>query len=239
MLLHQIWIQGPAPDKYKASRERWKQLHPQWVCLCWTGEQLQRLVPEWLRPTWDAVARWPVMQSDIGRLLLLWNFGGVYADLDATPVSSLAQLAQDAVRAGTLLVPAGASGAVCTVNNFLLISPKQHDAVGHMLRDIPRLWEKNKWMMDASIFRVWGVLKISGPMMVRANTKGRENCQVLQDVGQWVTHTSDVAWLSPALRNLWKKRRSHAWAAMILALCVLYAVFALQRVRRRREIMDT
>ena len=53
----------------------------------WTADEVESLVKQWYPQYWDMYSsvRYPVMRCDIGRLIILHAYGGLYADLDTKP----------------------------------------------------------------------------------------------------------------------------------------------------------
>lgn len=81
-IIHHIWIgKKPFPEKFKAYRESWINLHPGWEFYFWTDENLptmsfdiERVVKEEKYLT--------SIRSDILRLHVLNLYGGIYTDTD-------------------------------------------------------------------------------------------------------------------------------------------------------------
>ena len=53
----------------------------------WTADEVESLVKQWYPQYWGMYSsvRYPVMRCDIGRLIILHMYGGLYADLDTKP----------------------------------------------------------------------------------------------------------------------------------------------------------
>lgn len=94
-LIHRVWLDDLMPDEFARYGERWAELHPDWHVRDWMrSDELPRLRCQDL---FDAAPRmvpndWKRLQSDIVRLELLYQFGGIYADTDVEPLKPLDDL---------------------------------------------------------------------------------------------------------------------------------------------------
>jgi mannosyltransferase OCH1-like enzyme len=93
--VHQIWIQGDPPSNYRSFRSSWMEKHGQgWEMKLWNGEQLTELIgremPQ-LLPLYSRIEN-PAHKSDLGRYVILYLEGGLYADLDIESYHSFAPL---------------------------------------------------------------------------------------------------------------------------------------------------
>ena len=90
--LHQIWLGGkPMPKRWAAFRKRLQGLHPSWEYRLWTDRDLPEL---FARDTFHVSEHWNRFpnygfQSDLMRLMILWQYGGVYLDTDCEPLRPL------------------------------------------------------------------------------------------------------------------------------------------------------
>lgn len=79
-IIHQIWLGGPFPDRFKNYQQTWKAHHPDWHYKLWTEEDI---------PFFNFRNKDIFMQatnygekSDIWRYEILEQFGGLYVDVD-------------------------------------------------------------------------------------------------------------------------------------------------------------
>jgi hypothetical protein len=103
-VIHQTWkTANNLPEYYRPEwQQSWKDNHPSWQYRFWTDSDLRKLAadkyPEHL-PVFDSPNRWPgVVRGDLGRLMVLDQFGGVYADLDYVSLRPLEPLVDVAGR---------------------------------------------------------------------------------------------------------------------------------------------
>lgn len=88
--IHQIWLSDidTMPLKYRAWCDKWQELHPEWEYKLWDSSILtQELINKY---SLESVH--PAIISDILRILIVRQFGGVYLDVDARPVGPLDNL---------------------------------------------------------------------------------------------------------------------------------------------------
>jgi mannosyltransferase OCH1-like enzyme len=85
-LIHQIWIQGQdnLPKEYKENQNTWIYMNPGWEYRLWDDQQLIDLIEE---KYYDLLERYmtytkPVLKADLGRLVVLHEYGGIYLDMD-------------------------------------------------------------------------------------------------------------------------------------------------------------
>lgn len=82
--LHFIWVGGPLPEKFKPFIRRWKQLHPKWEFKLWTDKDINTF--PWINKKAFDTATNLGMKSDIWRYEILYQYGGVYLDVDFFPL---------------------------------------------------------------------------------------------------------------------------------------------------------
>ena len=78
--IHQVWLGGDLPDKYKRLTESWIKYHPDWEYKLWTDSDAAEL--ELInREAFDSMKNLG-MKSDLLRVEILNKFGGLYVDVD-------------------------------------------------------------------------------------------------------------------------------------------------------------
>lgn len=109
-LAHYIWLGGRMPEFMRSNIERFRWLHPGWKVRVWEG--LPESFPEELR---DFTLRLHqlCMRSDVLRIWLLHEFGGLYLDGDVYPIRPFDELRHYDHFFG--MEKRGASGTNCVV----------------------------------------------------------------------------------------------------------------------------
>ena len=78
--LHQIWLGSTIPDEYKKWGDTWQQFNPDWEYKLWTDVNTGDVeIPH--RDLFESVKNYG-QKSDILRLHILDQFGGIYVDTD-------------------------------------------------------------------------------------------------------------------------------------------------------------
>jgi len=76
MIFHFIWLgPKPMPTKYTTT---WITLHPKWKIMLWNDNNLPKMINQHLFEK----SKYYSQKSDILRYEILWNYGGVYLDVD-------------------------------------------------------------------------------------------------------------------------------------------------------------
>lgn len=79
-IIHQIWLGGPLPEKYRALQKSWALSHPDWEYRLWTDESAAALKMH-SRDLFESAVNWGE-KADILRYEVLSQFGGLYVDMD-------------------------------------------------------------------------------------------------------------------------------------------------------------
>ncbi|PAA94465.1 hypothetical protein BOX15_Mlig009909g1 [Macrostomum lignano] len=89
---HLLWINESVSAYFAEQLKTWRRVHPDWTVVLWRDQDLDPFVkkhfPEAL-PRFMELASHTIMQVDMVRYMLLFKYGGVYADLDYSLIASL------------------------------------------------------------------------------------------------------------------------------------------------------
>lgn len=91
MFLHQTWKSELMRQDYVDSFENWSKLHPGFVHVLWTDDDNDLLVSTWF-PQYLASYKWlpiVIQKTDFVRLMYLYRYGGIYADMDYVVYTAL------------------------------------------------------------------------------------------------------------------------------------------------------
>jgi len=93
-IIHQTW-HSPVYDSDKGSPESWRRHNPDWEYRFWTDADLEAFVRDEFPEFLDLYLGYPnnVQRADLARYMLLFRFGGVYADMDTDCLASFDALA--------------------------------------------------------------------------------------------------------------------------------------------------
>lgn len=175
MFLHQTWKSEVMKDKYKQSFDKWSELHPGFTHVLWLDEDNDLLVQTWF-PQYLASYNWLpliIQKTDFVRLMYLYRYGGIYADLDYECYKSippnLPQLC------GFLAVESPFSMNECLQNSFMISEPG-NPVVLEAMEII------NKSVIDLRTRKYKGVdlkNRLYGPLLATFYTLGLTGPQVL------------------------------------------------------------
>lgn len=79
-IIHQIWLGGKLPKKYKKFTDTWKAKHPDWQYKLWTEKEIDQLGLH-NKKIFDLAENY-AQKADIARYEILYRFGGLYVDTD-------------------------------------------------------------------------------------------------------------------------------------------------------------
>jgi len=88
-IIHQTW-HSPVYDSDKGSPDSWRQHNPDWEYRFWTDADLEAFVRDEFPDFLELYQSYPknVQRADLARYMLLYRFGGVYADMDTDCLGS-------------------------------------------------------------------------------------------------------------------------------------------------------
>lgn len=86
-MIHRIWLDEPIPGVFRSFGRKWRRLHPDWLVLDWTSITRLDLPAQRVRDrAKDVIPHdWKRFEADVLRLELLYEFGGLYVDMDVEP----------------------------------------------------------------------------------------------------------------------------------------------------------
>ncbi|HVX00673.1 MAG TPA: glycosyltransferase [Candidatus Babeliaceae bacterium] len=79
-IIHQIWLGSPFPGKYRRYQASWIRFHPDWQYKLWTDKDIKKLKLH-NQKAYDAAPNYGE-KADIARLQILYEYGGLYVDVD-------------------------------------------------------------------------------------------------------------------------------------------------------------
>lgn len=92
--IHQTWKTTEIPLEFLRCVDSWKELNPGWQHVLWTDATMEAFVEKNFPEIHPLYLSYPnnIFRADLFRLLVLYEVGGVYADLDMECVKSLDHL---------------------------------------------------------------------------------------------------------------------------------------------------
>ncbi len=83
-IIHQTWKTAEVPRDWEESRVSWQRFHPDWQYVFWTDSDLERFISErypWFIETYRDYP-YAIQRVDAARYFILYEYGGIYSDLD-------------------------------------------------------------------------------------------------------------------------------------------------------------
>lgn len=91
-VVHQMWLQGwhEMPRVLRSWRRDWAEINEEWDWQFWDLRRVEDLVYSRyreLRDVWEELGReQPIKRADMGRMIILHAYGGLYVDMDLQPL---------------------------------------------------------------------------------------------------------------------------------------------------------
>ena len=155
-ILHQIWLGGSFPDKYKILTDRWQAMHPDWTLILWDEKKIEEfgMANKWMYVNMKN----PSAKSDVVRYEIAYSYGGVYVDTDFLCCKSLDDLLYLDMFCGVV-----GSYDETSINGDTCIAPsifgctQGNELIGNVIRHIGE-----QIIIPRSIF---DIMTITGPEM--------------------------------------------------------------------------
>lgn len=90
-IIHQTWKDTNIPQKWMKSYNSWRTLHPEWKYILWTDIMIREYILTHHPHLLYIHDSYPynIQRADMIRYIVLYDFGGVYSDLDLYPVENI------------------------------------------------------------------------------------------------------------------------------------------------------
>lgn len=130
-ILHQTWKNSDIPHPLSEYRSKWLRVTPEYIQKFYTDEDLRNVIrkyfPQYLT-FYDRMTH-NIERVDFARYAILYQFGGVYADLDTIPIKCIdGWLSTGAIILGSEpREHAKVYGRDVLICNAFMISPPQHE----------------------------------------------------------------------------------------------------------------
>lgn len=127
-VIHQIWLGGPLPDRYRRFADGWREIHPEWTYRLWDDSD----VPASLKNGRAFHSTSSLAQkADILRYEIINKHGGVYIDCDFEAIQPL-----DSLLEGLSFFSAYQSGSTVAIGIFG--SVPRHPVLKDVISRIPQ-----------------------------------------------------------------------------------------------------
>jgi hypothetical protein len=87
-IINHIWLQGGIPENYIDNYQKWNNLHPSWEHNIWDEKSLTFMCSKEQLTTYKKLTTL-INRVNFLKYILIYNVGGVYADLDSYPIKTI------------------------------------------------------------------------------------------------------------------------------------------------------
>ena len=122
-LIHQTYKDENIPDHWKISPREWKEKHPDYDYIFWTDSDIFKYMEEMHPDKLEIFKSFKhnIQRVDMFRYFILYDYGGIYSDLDNYPFENIEIYLNkntDAYFTGSPVIK------TCLTNNFMVARPK-------------------------------------------------------------------------------------------------------------------
>ncbi len=141
-IIHQTWKEKTLPPHLEELSLRWQALHPGWAYRLWTDADNRELIansfPDYL-DIYDGFEH-PIQKADAARYFFLYQYGGVYIDLDYLPLQSIENMLAASEILFALEPPAHCEihNKPFIVSNAFMATVAEHPFFDAILAELPR-----------------------------------------------------------------------------------------------------
>ena len=163
-IIHQTWKTAVVPEMFTLYVSSWKKYNPNWLHIVWDDDSLLQLV-DFAFPQLSALYRaypYPVMRADAARILLVYYYGGVYADMDYELTGPI----EDIIRLSRPIAYLGHSGGASPA--FFMGRPR-NPFHAYMIEQLPATFRKHMH----GLWKHQMIIDTNGPNFVRDSYQAR------------------------------------------------------------------
>lgn len=140
-IIHHIWLGGPMPEQYMVWRQKWQDMHPDWVFMLWTDKEVAHFHLE-NQEYYDETTSYGE-KANLLRYELLYQFGGLYVDTDCECFRSFDLLHHCCdFYAGCEYPQRSYAGSRIMVGNSIMASRPGHPMVKEFIDGIQHTWKE-------------------------------------------------------------------------------------------------
>mgnify|MGYP001167578813 CR=1 FL=1 len=185
-IIHQIWYQDNStnnfninyvsiPSQFKNTVKKLININPEYKYYFWNNINIKLFIkkyyPEFYKLFLDC--KFMIQRIDLAKYLIIYHYGGFYIDMDCEPIKNLNQFLNKFKNHKLLYVSRtpkfnNLENYVIKlmynfktdnyfINNGIIISPKKHDFLKYLLKNIPKYMYNNKdYFYNSIVFNTFG-----------------------------------------------------------------------------------
>lgn len=173
-ILHITWKNNELPEKYKFIIDQWKITNPQLDIRFYTDEDNSRFIENYFPQFKEVLDRFEkkIMKLDFIRLLYLYEFGGIYSDIDVLPLKNISKILDlnDVVICEEDRRNGKNFGVDYILSNAVIISKPKADFIGYLIDSIVEMSKKIPSNVDNT-----SVLNFTGPLFFNNQHKSYDH----------------------------------------------------------------
>ena len=141
-IIHQVWsgLDGPCPSIFEQYKETWLRDYPSWEHILWNHQKMNEFIIENFPQFLEKYNEFPynIQRWDVIRYLILYKYGGMYADLDYESLKPLDGLLTDQTCcfAGEDIFLDNKGKSLQYINNALMLSAPQHNFIKKIIETV-------------------------------------------------------------------------------------------------------
>eukprot|EP00056_Hartaetosiga_gracilis_P016107 m.3870 g.3870 ORF g.3870 m.3870 type:complete len:371 (+) comp3756_c0_seq1:16-1128(+) len=222
-IIHQTYKTKQLPKEWASTPMLWNETHPEWSYQYWDDDRNRNFIKKnfpWFLEQFDAYPN-GIQRADSVRYFILLTYGGVYADMDITPVRNIEPMLGDAELVMPVTPNIGLTNAFMAAvpgNAFMKLLTESLTSYANRWYHISRHWQIITSTGPAFVWHVASTYK--GPMLrIPASVWGKckicdKACPVVP--GGYLKHLHGDSW--------------HSWDSYLfnyVIFCHQYIMFAL------------
>jgi len=246
-ITHQIWLQGwdELPEKFHKNVRLLEQKNPEYRHMKWDEESLRRecekIGPEVLA-RFDSFS-YLIQKVDLGRLVVLYNYGGISVDTDMKPLRPIASTPH--LDSAECMISMGAFplNIIGHTNNAVILCRPGHPFVEDAVQTIAGASVKEADYSTKELY----IDATTGPRFLEVvigrhrekivflNNKFYEPCFSVDPIcrpseDSIMLHEHEMSWVSPFFRDLFRVLFPLIYVLMVaIPLAILYYVISRSR----------
>lgn len=185
-IIHQTWKNNNIPKKWQLSQTQWKKLHPDYEYILWTDADIRNYIKE-KHPSFLKLHdsyEYNIQRADMIRYFILYDFGGIYSDLDLYPVENIEKYISNYDESVDVLLVNSGNVKNCITNSFMVSK-----------KNAP-LWKKvQKRLKQKLPIYIYGkhlkVMYSTGPLMFTKICKKNEDVFQLLPQEKFMAYSSN------------------------------------------------
>lgn len=191
-IIHQTWKDTQIPRKFVKWIQSWRKNNPDWEYWLWTDKSARQLIAERHPSILNMYDNYNegIRRADALRYVILYEFGGVYADMDMESLKSLDPIA----RKYGCFVPQEPYEHPILYNNF------EHLIINALLACRARHPFMKKLIDNLEFYsHMWDVLDSTGPHFLTSTYKQYKRVNNISDISEKGVYVTPAEYFFPTI----------------------------------------